>query len=123
MLLFRVRNEHYAMLDRVEGGEIGLTIHFYGHTIDHTECGSPCIILRVRALNQLGSHTCTARSINNAPRLRIYKQTSAYNNSEVIFSTSTPLYKHKKKYIQVLFRREDKSVTEKYIVNMTYYVM
>ena len=35
---------YYAMLDQVESGETRLAIHRYGHTIDHTECGSPCII-------------------------------------------------------------------------------
>ena len=44
---------HYAMLDRAESGETRLTIHLYGHTIDHTECGSPFIILRVRESNRL----------------------------------------------------------------------
>ena len=48
---------HYAMLDQAESGETRLTIHLYGDTIDHTECGSPCIILSVRESNLLGSHT------------------------------------------------------------------
>ena len=60
---------HYTMLDRAESGETRFTIHIYGHTTDHTECGSPCIILRVRESNALGSHTYSARSINNAPQL------------------------------------------------------
>ena len=45
---------HYAMLDRAESGETRLNIHLYGHTIDHTEYGSPCIKLRVRETNRLG---------------------------------------------------------------------
>ena len=62
---------HYTMLDRAKSGETRLTIHLYGHTIDHTECGSPCIKLRMRETNRLGSHTYAARSINNAPQLYI----------------------------------------------------
>ena len=64
---------HYAMLDRAESGETRLTIHLYGHTIDHTECGSPCNILRVSESNGLGSYTYAARSINNAPQLHTSK--------------------------------------------------
>ena len=71
---------HYSMLDRAESGETRLTIHLYGHTIDHTECESPCIILRVKESNRLGSHTYTACSINNAPQLHTSKLA---NNSEV----------------------------------------
>ena len=59
----------YVILDRAESGETRLTIHLYGHKIDHTECVSPCIILRVREKNRLGSHTYAACSINNASQL------------------------------------------------------
>ena len=51
---------HYAMLDRAENGETKLTLHLYGHTIDR---------MCVRESNTLGSHVCTAHSINNAPQL------------------------------------------------------
>ena len=66
-----------AMLDQAESGETRLTIHLYGHTIDHTECKSPCIKLRVRETNRLGSHTYAAHSINNAPQLHIYNYIQA----------------------------------------------
>ena len=63
---------HYAMLYRAESGETRFTIHLYGHTVDHTECGSSFIKLRARETISLGSHTYAARSINNAPQLHIY---------------------------------------------------
>ena len=76
---------HYAMLDRAESGETRLTIHLYGHTIDHMECGSPYILLRVRESNRLRSHTYAARSVNNAPQLHtsrlLHIITVKYNNN------------------------------------------
>ena len=87
---------HYTMLDRAESGETRLTIHLYGHTIDNTECGSPCIQLCVKESNYLRSHTCTVNIINNAQQVTAYKQTITYNNSEVKFSMRTRCTKTRK---------------------------
>ena len=67
------------MLDRAESGETGLTIHVYEHTLDYKECGSPCIRVHMTELNQVGSHTCAAHSINNAPQLHIYTSKLLHN--------------------------------------------